>query len=85
MFPDSNSRLIFGWCAVAVVLLATWLHGNGKGLEQAMSRCETQSQQARPARACAACGQDAVAHDTAMTAGAAPARAPRVVLTAPRS
>ena len=31
---DSNSRSILGWCVVAVVLLATWLHGNGKGLDR---------------------------------------------------
>jgi hypothetical protein len=40
---DSNSRLIAGFCGAAVLLLATWLHGNGKGVAHGLARCEATS------------------------------------------
>lgn len=54
MPPDANSRTILRVCAASLILLATWLHGNGKGFERGQSQCAMRSlpvEQARHDRA----------------------------------
>lgn len=55
MPPDTNSRTILRVCGAAFLLLATWLHGNGKGFERGKSRCEALDISAEQARRCAPC------------------------------
>ena len=79
---DSNSRSILGWCVVAVVLLATWLHGNGKGLDQGRSGCEPTLGSVHETHDCSICHQDATSRDAAMTVEDAAPRATRIAATA---
>jgi len=82
---DSNSRSILGWCVVAVVLLATWLHGNGKGLDQGRSGCERKLASVHETLDCSVCHQDAASRDAAMRGEDVAPRAPRSVAVAPGS
>ncbi len=50
MPPDANSRTILRICGASLILLATWLHGNGKGFERGQSRCMTQPSSAERMR-----------------------------------
>jgi len=84
---DSNSRSILGCCVVAVVLLLTWFHGNGKGLDRGLSRCESKSVPVEDARDCATCHQDeAEAPRNAVLRADDARRVPvRIVTSAPRA
>ncbi|MCH6484015.1 hypothetical protein MMG85_10620 [Pseudoxanthomonas sp. LH2527] len=82
---DSNSRSILGWCVVAVVLLATWLHGNGKGPDQGRSGCEPALGSVHEVHDCSICHQDATSRDAAMTVEDAAPRTTRIAATAPGS
>ena len=55
MLPDANSRTILRVCGATFLLLATWLHGNGKGFERGQSRCEEADLSAGQARHCSPC------------------------------
>jgi hypothetical protein len=82
---DSNSRSILGCCVVAVVLLITWFHGNGRGVDHGLSRCASQPAPADDTRDCATCHHDQASRDAALRvdhAGRAPVR---IVTSAPRS
>jgi len=59
---DANSRFIAGVCSAAVILLATWFHGNGKNLDRALSHCEASGVQAQQPRDCIPCERDEGSH-----------------------
>lgn len=81
---DSNSRSILGCCVVAVVLLLTWFHGNGKGLDHGLSRCGKPAP-AEGARDCAVCQPDAASRNAAVGIGDAGQAPMRIGIPAPRS
>nr|WP_298124629.1 hypothetical protein [uncultured Pseudoxanthomonas sp.] len=63
---DANSRFIAGVCSAAVILLATWFHGNGKNLDRALSHCEASGVQAQQPRDCIPCERDEGSHADAL-------------------
>lgn len=85
MLLDSNSRSILGCCVVAVVLLLTWFHGNGRGLDSALSRCEQKPVTVDDARDCATCHQQGASRSDVIVISDARQAPVRIVSTAPRS
>jgi hypothetical protein len=79
---DSNSRLIAGLCGAALVLLATWFHGNGKGLERGTERCSPGVEPPRQASDCDTCH---LGDAGSLATGRMPPPPTRMAAAAPRS
>lgn len=82
---DSNSRSILGCCAVAVVLLLVWFHGNGSGLDDALSRCPPLPAPVDSAGDCTTCHQEEASRNAALLVDGVRRVPLRIVTTAPRS
>jgi hypothetical protein len=63
---DANSRFIAKVCGAAVILLTAWFHGNGKSLDQGLSRCEASGLQAQESRDCISCERHEASHADAL-------------------